>query len=326
MVCCFYTAVYVWQADRTRRGDEKVKRTCRECGKEFELNEGEIQFYNAKNLELPKRCKECRDKKKNNGRSYDRQSWQKPAGRKSGGRQNQNTRSQPGSGKRQAVRESLENERRSAQKAEPENDRIQEQNAGQSTGAESGWQGPGAVKSTGPEYGGRQKGDSSKSQNNHVPNSHNGQPQAYAAAHADPVQPSAGTGAVKQGKRRINTIWAAVIIFMVLVSGLFGNRFLETESDQTSGNSVQDASNQGAQAYHFRNDQYLTEHFEKHGGDFTYDTKEAYEEGANRVISSSEALHKLEAEDGDDVYYLESTNEFVIVSVDGYIRTYFKPQ
>ena len=37
------------------------------------------------------------------------------------------------------------------------------------------------------------------------------------------------------------------------------------------------------------------------------------------------ALHKLEAEDGDDVYYLENTNEFVIVSTDGYIRTYFKP-
>ena len=27
----------------------------------------------------------------------------------------------------------------------------------------------------------------------------------------------------------------------------------------------------------------------------------------------------------DDVYYLESTNEFVIVATDGYIRTYFKP-
>ena len=36
-------------------------------------------------------------------------------------------------------------------------------------------------------------------------------------------------------------------------------------------------------------------------------------------------IHKLEAEDGDDVYYLEETNEFVIVSTDGYIRTYFKP-
>lgn len=43
------------------------------------------------------------------------------------------------------------------------------------------------------------------------------------------------------------------------------------------------------------------------------------------VIHAPEALHKLEAEDGDDVYYLEATNEFVIVSTDGYIRTYFYP-
>ena len=44
-----------------------------------------------------------------------------------------------------------------------------------------------------------------------------------------------------------------------------------------------------------------------------------------RPISSPDALHKLEKEDGDDVYYIESTNEFVIVSTDGYIRTYFNP-
>ena len=33
----------------------------------------------------------------------------------------------------------------------------------------------------------------------------------------------------------------------------------------------------------------------------------------------------LNKEDGDDVYYKENTNEFVVVSTDGYIRTYFNP-
>ena len=51
----------------------------------------------------------------------------------------------------------------------------------------------------------------------------------------------------------------------------------------------------------------------------------AYENAARNVVNNSNSLHKTEAEDGDDVYYLESTNEFVIVSTDGYIRTYFKP-
>ena len=52
---------------------------------------------------------------------------------------------------------------------------------------------------------------------------------------------------------------------------------------------------------------------------------EEYEKAAATVVSDSRALHKLEKEDGDDVYY-EETNEFVIVSTDGYIRTYFYPR
>lgn len=56
-----------------------------------------------------------------------------------------------------------------------------------------------------------------------------------------------------------------------------------------------------------------------------FDSKENYLAAANKVIQNPDSLHKLETEDGDDVYYLEATNEFVIVSADGYIRTYFLP-
>ncbi len=77
-------------------------------------------------------------------------------------------------------------------------------------------------------------------------------------------------------------------------------------------------------AYQFRKARYLTEHFQKHGEEFPYDTEEDYLQGANNVIKNPDALHKLEAEDGDDVYYVEDTSEFVVVSTDGYIRTYFK--
>lgn len=78
-------------------------------------------------------------------------------------------------------------------------------------------------------------------------------------------------------------------------------------------------------AYNFRKPEYLQEHFEKHGAQFGYTSAEEYLAGANRVVASPEALHKLEAEDGDDVYYLEATNEIVFVSTRGYLRTYFKP-
>lgn len=77
--------------------------------------------------------------------------------------------------------------------------------------------------------------------------------------------------------------------------------------------------------YHFRNNELLTQHFEKHGIDMGFSDKESYEAAANAVINNPDALHKLEAEDGDDVYYVEATNEFVVLSTDGYIRTYFLP-
>ncbi|MDE6781429.1 MAG: hypothetical protein K2J40_08230 [Ruminococcus sp.] len=77
--------------------------------------------------------------------------------------------------------------------------------------------------------------------------------------------------------------------------------------------------------YHFRNEKLLNQHFEKHGSEFDYSTAYEYEKGASDVINNPDALFKTEAEDGDGVYYIEQSNEFVILSTDGYIRTYFKP-
>lgn len=41
-----------------------MKKTCISCGKQFTLTEKEVAFYNNKNLDLPKRCEECRAKRK----------------------------------------------------------------------------------------------------------------------------------------------------------------------------------------------------------------------------------------------------------------------
>lgn len=75
----------------------------------------------------------------------------------------------------------------------------------------------------------------------------------------------------------------------------------------------------------FRNDNLLDQHYEKHGIEMGFASAEEYELAAYKVIINPDALHKIEAEDGDDVYYVEETNEFVVVSKDGYIRTYFNP-
>lgn len=77
--------------------------------------------------------------------------------------------------------------------------------------------------------------------------------------------------------------------------------------------------------YTFRNEKLLKSHYEKHGIEMGFSTEEEYQTAASLVVNSPMALHKKEKEDNDDVYYLEETNEFVIISTDGYIRTYFNP-
>jgi hypothetical protein len=75
--------------------------------------------------------------------------------------------------------------------------------------------------------------------------------------------------------------------------------------------------------YNFRYPDRLTGHFEKHGIEMGYSSEEEYLAGANSLINNPDALTKTEAEDGDKIYFLESTNEIAFVSTDGYIRTYF---
>ena len=99
------------------------------------------------------------------------------------------------------------------------------------------------------------------------------------------------------------------------------NEYMQQLQGTQGTQDTQDA--QGTSTVRFRNTRLRQEHYEKHGIEMGFTAPEAYEQAAAAVVQNKDALHKLEEEDGDDVYYLESTNEFVIVSTDGYIRTYF---
>ncbi len=115
----------------------------------------------------------------------------------------------------------------------------------------------------------------------------------------------------------IEEIEAATDIFIVDIT----EPFVEEHIESTYPDSYVE--------YYFRSENQLDSHFSKHGyefeGDFDYETAEDYENGASDVINNPNALYKTEAEDGDHVYYIEATNEFVVLSTDGYIRTYFRP-
>ena len=56
-------------------------------------------------------------------------------------------------------------------------------------------------------------------------------------------------------------------------------------------------------------------------------TKDEYLKLANdlRNSDSPSVLHKTEKEDGDTVYFDTDTGYFLVLSTDGYIRTYFNP-
>ena len=97
------------------------------------------------------------------------------------------------------------------------------------------------------------------------------------------------------------------------------------EQQQAESQVVQEEEYIQEITYYFRNEKLLNDHYEKHGKEMGFDSAESYEAAANEIINHPDTLHRIEEEDGDDVYYLEENNGFVIVSVDGYIRTFFYP-
>lgn len=114
----------------------------------------------------------------------------------------------------------------------------------------------------------------------------------------------------------------AVIVILALLGCLYR---VPDDADSTDNFAYSEVKSEAESELCFRNDTLRTEHYEKHGMEMGFGSAEEYEAAARAVVMNPDALHKLEEEDNDDVYYLESTNEFVIVSTDGYIRTYFCP-
>lgn len=128
-----------------------------------------------------------------------------------------------------------------------------------------------------------------------------------------------------KNKRKILYIIAAVIL---IIAGLWLERQPSGEEAEVKESQVQQSTEilpEDYVEYYFRNDNLLEQHYEKHGVEMGFDSMEEYEEAACAVIYNPDVLTKTEKEDGDYVYYVEETNEFVVLSQDGYIRTYFNP-
>ena len=291
-----------------------MKRICKQCGAEFTLTQDEIAFYQSKNLHIPKRCEKCRMENRAGGKTG---TGMRPvsSGKKLAGN-NYESVNTPG----QVVRayDAGKNDKKKAWIAvaavllllavgvagfhfmlptEPNGAAAEVQPVQV------------AVDDAQAAADIEEAADSPKTVDESVEEISTEQPSV-----AD-IEPEISTDSALPEDEEIQKPQTADAVSDTV-----------QEPDETAEQAtVSEAEQAPAVTYNFRKAEYLQEHFEKHGAEFGYATAEEYLAGANRVIASPGVLHKLEAEDGDDVYYLESTNEIVFVSTDGYLRTYFIP-
>ena len=273
-----------------------MKRICKQCGTEFTLSESEIAFYRSKNLHLPKRCENCRRENK----------------MKVGGEPAQQT-VRPYHGKKDNTLKkwvaaavicllfaaAVGTLRVGVLRLDTANGASAEVAADVTADTAAG----SAVEAAPAEaMQERQPGGAAAGDDVRAGAAQEKQPEDFQKGEDAPAE----TAQEKQPEN-----------FRKDEDAPADMPQKTPEDAQTSKTAASEY------AYSFRKAEYLQEHFEKHGAEFGFATAEEYLAGANRVVASPEALHKLEGEDGDDVYYLESGNEIVFVSTDGYIRTYF---
>lgn len=128
-------------------------------------------------------------------------------------------------------------------------------------------------------------------------------------------------------KETTQRLVSMLICLLVIIIGMNIKHSQEQQaaSQETVVEQSQTHQTEKEPTYTFRDEERRESHYQKHGVEMGFSSAEEYEKAASEVVENKDALHKTEKEDGDDVYYLEETNEFVIVSTDGYIRTYFNP-
>lgn len=68
----------------------------------------------------------------------------------------------------------------------------------------------------------------------------------------------------------------------------------------------------------------LERHFEKHGAEMGFATKEEYLRAAQALVRGGPGVETWQR-GGDTLFFKEQTNEFAVLSENGIIRTYFRP-
>lgn len=295
-----------------------MKCICKQCGTTFELSESEIAFYRKKNLNLPKRCKECREEnKQKQAGSVSNREFSKDLSRyKTDGYKTSGYKMSSGLNGNQRNKWILAllvvlalliigGVKASRMAIMPEYD-VSEETLHNENPANSDSSGTLQTDvEEAKEIGYEEEDDSAEALQRDIIDSTKSQ-QYEKSESPEALQNAADESAeLKELTDAADTETSQSV-----------------ETDTVESQSVENA---GGRQYVFRNEDRLNEHFEKHGIEMGFATAQEYQAAASAVVNNANALHKLEAEDNDDVYYVQESNEFVIVSPDGYIRTYFCP-
>ena len=274
-----------------------MKKICKQCGKEFELTDSEIEYFKSKNLSVPKRCKACRDQNKaskkdsmqvtgNYTHSYSRPSGSGFGGKVLGGVAAvavvlviligiyvRNMVFNPVSDADTGIEQTV------TQVEIPKVD----------------------VEVSKPEV-----------------NVEVEKPKVDVEVEEPKVEVEKPKVDVETDKTEAEiTVEKPVESEQPLVE----TQQIEEVQAQTDAEPEQPVT----ATYRFRNKKLLNQHYDKHGKEMGFASAAEYEAAASAVITNPNALYKTEKEDGDGCYFIESTNEFVVLSTDGYIRTYFIP-
>jgi len=288
-----------------------IKRECKQCGKQFTLSDSEIKFYKSKNLTFPKRCKECRE---SNKKGSDQKS------------------SKDINGKLEEIVNSIDSQTISAA-AEfiPENIRKRKygkvfiplilvaaaavilvffncRNETTESDKES-------VSNTVTEMTAKNEADAEAGI-------------SESANITEEISDVISETSEKESEYEKSEVPSETTEPEAVTTNTNQDPYYPDGSEDTAfteDGQGSDYDDSDAYVISFRNSKLLNEHYDKHGKEMGFADAAEYEKAAAAVVKSPDALHKTEKEDGDDIYYIEDTNDFVVVSTDGYIRTYFWP-
>ena len=258
---------------------------CKQCGKKFNLTEGEIEFYKSKGLSLPKRCKECRKINNNKNNSV--------------------------IGKKASDNTSVEKNRLNTGLTENKKQNFRQSNKSviyvpPASSGKRNFKTFIALICLVPliiiaVFAGKYFKNTDNERNEDVTFN-----QLVTAGQTQEIE-------LTESEPETKEITEILTDYTQSAATAY-ETYYYTQPVYTQ-----------AYAYRFRNNKLLTSHYEKHGIEMGFSSKEAYEAAASAVITNPNALSKPESDDndGDTVYFIKSTGEIVFLSSDGYIRSYF---